>query len=258
MKMKEMNIVIIEDEEHNARLIIGMIEKLRPEWNILTVLESVSKSVEWFKNNPSPDLVFMDIQLTDGVSFSIFEKTSIESAIIFTTAYDEYAIQAFKVNSIDYLLKPLKESNLLQAIEKFEKWVPKEEVQQTDFQQLLKSISSGVKEYRERFLVAGAISYFKLYVKDIAYFYFENRVTFAVTFGGDEHILNSSIEKLEEELNPKHFFRLRRSHIVHVDAIQKFDNYFGGKLMVKLISPFSEEIVVSRLRAAEFKTWIDS
>lgn len=255
--MEVKNIVIIEDEEFNARLLIGMIEKIRPKWNILTVLESVSKSVEWFESNAMPDLVFMDIQLTDGVSFSIFEKIEMECGIIFTTAYDQYAIQAFKVNSIDYLLKPIKESQLQVAIEKFDKIVAFIEEEKPDYQQILNAIQNRSKEYRDRFLIAGAVSYTKLYVKDIAYFYSENRVTFAVTFDKQEHIINHTIEKIEEQLNPKHFFRAKRSHIVHIDAIDKIEPYFGGKLIVSLNSRFDTKLTISRLRASDFKCWMD-
>lgn len=255
--MEERKIVIIEDEEFNARLLKGMIEKLRPHWNILTVLESVSASVEWFQSNPMPDIVFMDIQLTDGLSFSIFEKTQIESGIIFTTAYDQYAIQAFQVNSIDYLLKPIKESQLEQSINKFERLVPLLEEEKPDYQQILNAIQYRKKEYRERFLIAGAISYTKLYVKDIAYFYSENRVAFAVTFDKQEHIINHTIEKIEEELNPKHFFRAKRSHIIHIDAIDKVESYFGGKLIVTLNARFNTNLTISRLKATDLKNWMD-
>ncbi len=255
--MDVINCVIIEDEEFNAKLLVGMIKKLRPKWNILAVLESVSESVKWFESNPSPELVFMDIQLTDGVSFSIFEKTTIESGIIFTTAYDQYAIQAFSVNSVDYLLKPIKESLLEVAIEKFDRYVSYLEEEKPDYHQILNAIQSKTKEYRDRFLVAGAVSYTKLYVKDIAYFYSENRVTFAVTFDKQEHIINHTIEKIEEQLNPKNFFRAKRSHIVHIDAIDKIEPYFGGKLVVSLNPHFDTKITISRLKATDFKNWMD-
>lgn len=255
--MEGKNIVIIEDEEFNAKLLIGMIEKLRPKWKILEVLESVSKSVEWFESHPAPDLVFVDIQLTDGVCFSIFEKTKIDSGIIFTTAYDQYAIQAFSVNSIDYLLKPIKESHLKMAIEKFDKIAAFLEDEKPDYHQILNAIQNRTKEYRERFLVAGAVSYTKLYVKDIAYFYSENRVTFAVTFDSKEHIINHTIEKIEEQLNPKGFFRVKRSHIVHIDAIDKIETYFGGKLILSLSARFDTKLTISRLKATDLKNWMD-
>lgn len=256
--MEERNIVIIEDEEFNAKLLLGMIEKLRPNWNVLAVLESVSASVEWFESNAIPDLVFMDIQLTDGVCFSIFEKTQIESGIIFTTAYDQYAIQAFQVNSVDYLLKPIKESQLENAIIKFEKLVNIFEEEKPDYRHILNAIQNKNKEYRERFLIAGAVSYTKLDVKDIAYFYSENRVTFAVTFDKHEHIINHTIEKIEEQLNPKHFFRAKRSHIIHIDAIDKVESYFGGKLIVSLHSKYETRLTISRLRASDLKNWMDA
>lgn len=254
-----MKVIIVEDELHNYRLLRGMVEKLRPQWEIPEGLESVKSTVEWLRNNPSPDLIFMDIQLTDGISFSVFDEVKVDSMVIFTTAYDEYALRAFQVNSIDYLLKPVKQGKLEQAIEKFENLLKLQQIQhadQPDYKELLQAITQGERKYRKRFLISGAKAYFKLDVDDIAWFYTENRVTTAVTFKGDEHIIDLTIEKLEEQLNPELFFRTNRSTIVHINAIRKFENYFGGKLILRLIHPFDEPITISRLKAAEFKDWV--
>jgi len=254
-----MKVIIVEDEMHNYRLLKGMVEKLRPDWEISEGLESVSNTVAWLENNPTPDLIFMDIQLTDGISFSIFDKVQIDSMVIFTTAYDEYALRAFQVNSIDYLLKPIKLEKLEQAIEKFEKLVlplqnPKEN--KPDYKEILQAITQGEKKYRKRFLVTGATSFFKLDVDDVAWFYTENRVTTAVTFQGKEHVVDQTIEKLEDELDPEVFFRTNRSTIVHINSIRKFENHFGGKLILRLIHPFDQSITISRLKATEFKDWV--
>ncbi|WP_372648422.1 LytR/AlgR family response regulator transcription factor [Draconibacterium sp.] len=254
-----MKVIVVEDEIHNYRLLRGMVEKLRPEWQIVEWFESVKSTVAWLKNNPAPDLIFMDIQLTDGISFSIFDQINVTSMVIFTTAYDEYALRAFQVNSIDYLLKPIKEEKLRLSIEKLEHMalVSKEKPESTpDYKELLQAITSGDKKYRKRFLISGATSYFKLDVEDVAWFYTENRVTTAVTYQGKEHVIDLTIEKLEEQLDPDLFFRTNRSSIVHINAIRKFENHFGGKLILRLIPPFDEPITISRLKATEFKEWV--
>ncbi|HYQ57687.1 MAG TPA: LytTR family DNA-binding domain-containing protein [Draconibacterium sp.] len=254
-----MKVIIVEDELHNYRLLKGMAEKLRPDWQIVEWFEGVKSTVAWLNSNPAPDLIFMDIQLTDGISFSIFEQADVSSMVIFTTAYDEYALRAFEVNSIDYLLKPIKEDRLLLAIEKFEHMVSASNEKlgsALDYKELLQAITSGEKKYRKRFLISGATSYFKLDVEDIAWFYTENRVTTAVTFKGKEHVIDLTIEKLEEQLDPDLFFRTNRSSIVHINAIRKFENHFGGKLILRLIPPFDELITISRLKATEFKEWV--
>lgn len=256
-----MKVIIVEDEQHNYRLLKGMIEKLRPGWEVAGQLESIKSTVAWLKNNPAPDLIFLDIQLTDGISFSIFDQVQVSSMVIFVTAYDEYALRAFQVNSIDYLLKPAKMEKLTQAIEKFEAMVKLPQQSSTnlpDYKELLETITQGQKKYRKRFLVSGATSYFKLDVDDIAWFYTENRVTTAVTFQGKEHVVELTIEKLEEQLDPEVFFRTNRSTVVHINSVRKFENHFGGKLILRLIHPFDEPIVISRLKAAEFKEWVGS
>lgn len=255
-----MKVIIIEDEQHNYRLLRGMVEQLRPQWEISNCFESVRESVEWLQTNPAPDLIFMDIQLSDGISFSIFEQTRVESMVIFTTAYDEYALRAFEVNSIDYLLKPIKLEKLRAAIEKFEHLVQNAQpsTPKPNYDELIELLENKEKKYRTRFLVSTPTSFFKLDVKDIAWFNTENRVTTAYTYQGKAHVLDTTIEKLEEQLNPEEFFRTNRSSIVHIDAIRKFESHFGGKLVLKLIAPYHEEsIIISRLKAASFKAWID-
>jgi DNA-binding LytR/AlgR family response regulator len=254
-----MNVIIVEDELHNYRLLKGMVEKLRPDWEIVEWFESVKSSVAWLESNPAPDLIFMDIQLTDGISFSIFDQVKVESMVIFTTAYDEYALRAFEVNSIDYLLKPVKQEKLKGAIEKFETIFHQSsnnEDSRPDYHEILNAITQGEKKYRKRFLICGATSYFKLDVDQIAWFSTENRVTTAFTFEGKSHIVDLTIEKLEEQLDPEIFFRTNRSTLVHINAIRKFENHFGGKLILRLIHPFDEPITISRLKATEFKEWV--
>lgn len=255
---KTVKIVLIEDEIYNLRLLEGMIKKLRPGWEIIQTFDSVASSVGWLKNNPHPDLFFMDIQLADGLCFSIFEKVEIKSMVIFTTAYDNYAIRAFKVNSIDYLLKPFKEKDLETAIEKYENFrrSPAQLYDAEDYTEILEAIRSSEKRYRKRFLVSKGAAYYKLSVDEIAYFYSENRITTAVTFNRHNFVIDFSLDALEEELSPDNFFRINRQVLINIRSLEKIENYFGGKLKVRLNPPFEEGVMISRLKASDFKNWV--
>jgi len=246
-------------------MLCDLIAKLRHNWKVEAVLESVKESVEWLTENKSPELILMDIQLSDGICFSIFEKIErqITSRIIFTTAYDEYAIRAFKVNSIDYLLKPINEQELKSAFRKFEELraenLPMDYSLSDDrdyYQNVIKSILEGKKEYRSRFLITGISGYRKLETKDIAYIYSDNKITSTVTFDKKEYTLDYNLEQMESELDPDKFFRLNRKIIANIEAIIKVSHDEGGKLKV-FLDPVPEfEITVSRLKASEFKTWM--
>ena len=252
-----MKIIIIEDELHNLRLLEGMIKKIRPGWEVVQTFESVKSSLKWLRENPHPDLFFMDIQLADGLCFSIFDEVEIQSMVIFTTAYDNYAVQAFKVNSIDYLLKPFREKDLEAAIKKFEHFrTVAGPAGNHDYSDILSAIRYGEKKYRKRFLVSRGAAWFKLAVEDVAYFFSETRITTAVTFHNQNHVVGFPLENLEEELDPEVFFRANRQVIVNIDAIEKIENYFGGKLKVRLNPPFEDEVIVSRLKAFDFKEWV--
>ena len=264
----DINAIIVEDEIHSGEMLRDMITDLRPDWKILTMLQSVSETVEWLKNNEHPHIIFLDIELADGNCFSIFDQVEVnESGIIFTTAYNEYALKAFNLNSIDYLLKPIKEEDLERSISKFEsaieiisKVTEEEEKKKTadiDYQELARSIAKTQGGYRKRFLISKREAFFKLGVEDIAYFYFEARVTFAVTYEGRQHILSTSLDKLEEELDPEMFFRSNRQTIVNVEAIDKFESYFSGKLVVKLVNNLHDKIMISRAKAGAFKDWMN-
>lgn len=260
MLNKDVRLVIVEDEAHNSRLLQGFIKELRPDWKIETSLESIEESIGWFGANSFPDLILMDIQLSDGICFSIFDRVELPAScrIIFTTAYDEYAIRAFEVNSIDYLLKPIEKSALEKAFLKFEDLVniDSEVKNEVDYSHLINSILQGKKEYRTRFLISGISSYQKVEAKDIAYFYSENKLTFAVTWEKVSHTLDYNLEQLESELDPSIFFRANRKVIVHVDSVKKISNDLGGKLKVELRPQPEFEIIVSRLKATDFKNWM--
>lgn len=257
-KNLHVKVAVIEDEKPNMRMLTGMLKTLRPGWEVVAQLESVRQSLAYFSGREQPDLVLMDIQLSDGTCFSIFEQVKVISSIIFTTAYDQYAIQAFRVNSIDYLLKPVKESDLERALEKFEEWWSRNasEIPGIDYGELLKTIRSGQKEYRKRFLVSGGIRYYKLDTGDIACFVSESRITTAITWSGEKHVIDFSLDRLEEELDPDSYFRADRRTIIHIDLISRFEDYFGNKLIVRLKSPVNDKITISRLKASAFKIWV--
>ncbi len=249
-------VIIIEDEESISDLLQLMLAKIRPDWIIEGVFKSVQNSSEWLMHNKQPDLIFMDIQLSDGVCFSIFEKVKIDSMVIFTTAYDKYAIKAFEVNSIDYLLKPVKQERLLQAVIKFESINNKSSKENIDYDKISQIIKNGLTAYRIKYLIKASTSFYTIYTEDIAYFYIENRVLFAVTSDLKEHIIDYTMEDIELQLDPDSFFRVNRSYLVHNKFINKFENYFGGKLMVYLTPPLHKKINVSRLKAMDFKLWM--
>ncbi|MBB3697441.1 LytTR family transcriptional regulator DNA-binding domain-containing protein [Flammeovirga yaeyamensis] len=253
-----MKYLIIEDEMYNAEMLELMVQTLRPDWQLVDKIDKVSTAIEWFSNQPNAcDVIFMDIQLKDGISFSIFDKTQINQPIIFTTAFNQYAIQAFEVNSVDYLLKPIDENKLSKAIEKLEATITPSKSEDIDYQLILSAIQGEKKEYRKRFLIQGTQAYYKLDVNEIAYLKSESNITTAVLFSGKEYILNHTMESLESQLDPKDFFRVNRSCIVSIQSIKSFENHFGGKLAVFLTTNEQPEIMISRLKANTFKMWID-
>ena len=213
-----------------------------------------------YSRNCSEVAFFTSIEAIAAFSFSFIEQANPESMIVFTTAYDEYAIRAFKVNSIDYLLKPIDKERLTEALEKFEKLISKYYRpfgQQGDILEILQNITSPAKKYRTRFLISGEDKLFTLQVDDIAYFYSENKITFAVTHQNKEYIIDLSLDKLCEQLDPDRFFRTNRQTVVSVQAIQKIESYFLGKVVVKVIPPFKDKIIVSREKISAFKLWLN-
>jgi DNA-binding LytR/AlgR family response regulator len=252
-------ILIVEDELPTQRLLIKMIEELRPDWQIVAATSGVEETVEWLENNPHPHLVFMDVQLSDGLSFEIFDKIRLNSIIVFTTAYDEYAIKAFKVSSIDYLLKPIKTEQLENAICKYEriKAAISPQIDISELRDLSSLIKEGRTPYRNRLLVPVADGFLKLNIADIACFQSSQKVTTAITNSGKPHIIDMTLEKLEDELDPQCFFRANRQFILHIDAIQRIETWFNGKLVVKTKPEATEKIIISREKARSFKEWIN-
>lgn len=247
-------IIIIEDEEVNAQRLQRILLKIRPEYQVLDVLKSIEKSVQWLSKNDAPDLIFMDICLTDGSSFEIFNLIDVKSPVIFTTAYDEYALKAFKYNSIDYLLKPIETEELETAIMKLEKFENPHLDQHNIIQNLIESISK--KEYRTRFLLPQRDTFILVNVIEIAYFHSELGITYSTSYDGARNVIPLTLEVLEQQLDPKDFFRANRQYIVHINSILKVYNYFNSKLKLDL-KQCKEKIVVSRLKATALKDWMD-
>lgn len=246
-------ILIIEDEKPNADRLKRLISMIRPNAAIMEVIESVSESVSWLSSNKCPDLIMMDVRLADGLSFEIFDKTSFNCPIIFTTAYDEYAVRAFKYNSIDYLLKPIEKEELEKAFIMLEERNGPKPLQ--SIENLLSYINR--KDYRSRFLLPYRDGFKTALVSDVEYFYSELKVTRARLLDGKDEVLQQTMEELEQQLDPKVFFRANRQFIIHIDSVMQIHNYFNGKLKITLRKSQDTEIIVSRDKALLLKNWMD-
>jgi DNA-binding LytR/AlgR family response regulator len=251
-----MTTIIIEDEKPAARLLQRKLEKLDVEVGVM--LHSVEEATNWFSKNTHPDLIFLDIQLSDGLSFEIFEKIDIKSAIIFTTAYDEYALRAFKLNSIDYLLKPIDEDDLEVAVSKYKSRLPKKESLHVDFEEIKKMLSNPFeKSYKKRFTVKIGQHLKVIGTDEIECFFSENKGTYIHTFDNRNYLIESTLELLEQELDPKDFYRISRKFIIPLKAIKEIVVYSNSRLKLILPSYKEDEVIVSREKVTDFKNWID-
>jgi DNA-binding LytR/AlgR family response regulator len=222
------------------------------------MLHSVEESIHWFQNNKHPDLIFLDIQLSDGLSFEIFEAVEIRSAVIFTTAYDEYALQAFKLNSIDYLLKPIDDEDLNTAIEKFTARTPQKQSVTLDFNDIKKLLVNPIeRDYKKRFSVKVGQHLKLINIEDIECIYSENKGTYAHTTGGRNYLLDLTLDQLEEELEPHVFFRISRKFYININAIKDMVSYTNSRLKIKLKHFNEQEIIVARERVKDFKNWLE-
>ena len=251
-----MNIIIIEDEKPSARRLLRMLEKMGVKVN--QMLHSVEESITWFKNNEHPDLIFLDIQLSDGLSFEIFDEIVVKSAIIFTTAFDEYALQAFKLNSIDYLLKPIDEEELQAAVNQFDELKPQSQQVQLNFDDIKKLLSNPLERtYKKRFTTRIGQHIKMISVDEIECFFSENKGTYAHTINGRDYLLDTTLESLEHELSPKLFFRISRKYYININAIKDIISYTNSRLELKLNSYSSQEVIVARERVKDFKLWLE-
>lgn len=251
-----MNVIIIEDEKPAARRLSRLLSDLGIE--VATMLHSVDESIEWFQNNPQPDLIFLDIQLSDGLSFEIFDTVDVKSAIIFTTAYDEYALQAFKLNSIDYLLKPIDDEELESAVKKYRNFKPENQKIAVDFNDIKKLLENPLeREYKKRFTVRVGQHLKIINADEVECFYSENKGTYAATSDGRNYLLDTTLEQLEEELSPKVFFRVSRKFYVNINHIADIISYTNSRLQIKMKRFNEQEVIVSRERVRDFKLWLE-
>lgn len=257
-----MKVLIIEDEPFAQKELERLLGECNQKIEIMECIDSVEDSVDWLKYH-NPDLIFMDIQLSDGLSFEIFDKINIDIPVIFTTAYDEYAIRAFKVNSIDYLLKPVEIDDLNQALKKFENYKQKSEAKPTEegflnreqLEQLLNLYKP--TNYKSRFIAKLGDNIKHIAVEEIPYFYFEEKVVFLVTKQNDRYIVDYTLDQLERLLDPKKFFRINRKYIASIDSIDKVSKYFNSRLKIRLKPHIDDEILISRAKVKDFISWLD-
>jgi DNA-binding LytR/AlgR family response regulator len=250
-----MRILIIEDEKPAARLLQRKVEKLG--LHVETLLHSVEEALHWFTANEHPDLIFLDIQLSDGLSFEIFEKIEIKSAVIFTTAFDEYALRAFKLNSIDYLLKPIDEEDLEIAITKFKNQFQKSSISSLDFEAIKRMLVNPTeKTYKQRFTIKIGEHLKMISIEEVECFFSENKGTYLHTIDNRDYLLDVTLEQLETELNPKDFFRVSRKFIIPLKTIKDIVVYSNSRLKVILPTYKADEVIVSRERVNDFKEWL--
>jgi len=251
-----MKVVIIEDEKPAARRLSRMLAALNIE--VQEMLHSVEESLNWLQNNEHPELIFLDIQLSDGLSFEIFEEIDVKSAIIFTTAYDEYALRAFKLNSIDYLLKPIDEEELATAVKQFTKLHPKKQEVMVNLDEIKKLLINPLDRKFKRRLSIKVGAHIKIISTDIIEcFYSENKATYCFTNEKRSFLLDNSLEIWQEQLDPEQFFRVNRNFIVNINAIKDIIAYSNSRLKLMLHSYSETEIIVSRERVKDFKSWIE-
>jgi two-component system response regulator LytT len=252
-----MKVVILEDETLAADKLENALKEIEPNIDVRARLKSVSSAVEWFNNNPHPDLIFSDIQLLDGLSFELFAQIKTEKPVIFTTAFDQYAIKAFDVNSLDYLLKPISNEKLEVALAKFKNRQPKVLPNSVDYKELAKLIKGDQAEYKSRFMVRLGQKIIAIPIEKVAYFFSENKLTYIFTKDGKKYPADQPLDELIDLLDPRIFFRANRQFIITFESIAEIHPYFKGRIKLTLTPNTTEEVVISSERSPEFKKWID-
>ena len=252
-----MKILIIEDEELAVKKLQKTLFSIDETATVVGVTDSIKSSVEWLQDNVPPDLILMDIELADGQSFEVFNLVEVKSPVIFTTSYDEYALKAFKVNSVDYLLKPIQKEELQAALAKYKKLQEKSK-SDLNIDSLVKELQQKLqpKEYRKRFLVKHAQKLVSIEIEDIAYFYSDGRLNFFKTHDNKKFVVDYTMDELEDMLDASKYFRISRSFYVSAPCIEKIDDYFGNRLMLQLKPAVDKEALVSREKVTDFKKWM--
>ncbi len=254
-----MKVVIIEDEAPAFRRLQKILEEQTLEIEIVEVIDSVADSIKWIRNHDLPDLIFMDIQLSDGISFEIFDEVEVSCPVIFTTAFDEYMLKAFKVNSIDYLLKPIKNEDLAMSLEKFQAMKKSfGGASNESLPDLLKQIRLDDKKYKTRFLIKQGDKLWAVETKNISYFHLRHGVVHLVTNDGKKYIMDQTLDELIGVLDPEQFYRANRQFIVAFEGVKVVHRYHKGKLLLELSPSCEEETIVSAEKASEFKNWMGS
>ena len=256
-----MKVLIVEDEELAVKKLRKTLENVDSTAEVVGVTDSIRSSVSWLETNPAPDLILMDIELADGQSFEIFEKTEVKSSVIFTTSYDEFALKAFKVNSIDYLLKPIQSEDLQAALQKYrsmQAMYSNKDSSAMNVDSLVKELRQKLqpKEYRKRFLVKHAQKLISIEVDDIAYFYSDGRLNFFKTNDNRKFIVDYTMDELEEMLDPFKYFRISRAFYVSIDSVDQIHEYFGNRLLLQVKPAVDKEALVSREKVTDFKKWM--
>jgi DNA-binding LytR/AlgR family response regulator len=259
-----MKILIVEDEDLAVKKIQKTLASVDSEAVITGITDSIKSTVEWIQQNPQPDLILMDIELADGQSFEIFNLVEIKSPVIFTTSYDEYALKAFKINSIDYLLKPVQKEELQAALSKFKKIkqaygsADTGESKEVNLDSLVKELQRKLqpKDYRKRFLVKHAQKLVSVEIDEIAYFFSDGRLNFFKTNDNRKFVVDYTMDELQDMLDPAQYFRISRSFYVSVNCIDKIDDYFGNRLILQLKPVVDKEALVSREKVTDFKKWM--
>jgi two-component system response regulator LytT len=257
-----MKILIVEDEDLAVKKLQKTLAAVDQDANVVGIADSIKGTVEWLQQNPAPDLILMDIELADGQSFEIFNLAEIKSPVIFTTSYDEYALKAFKVNSIDYLLKPVQKEELAAALTKYRQMKKNYNAQPgsdgVNLDSILKELQQKLqpKEYRKRFLVKHAQKLVSIEIDDIGYFFSDGRLNFFKTTDNRKFVVDYTMDELEEMLDPEKYFRISRSFYVSVASIDKIDDYFGNRLILQLKPAVDKEALVSREKVTDFKKWM--
>jgi len=254
------NVLIVEDEIHAQKELSRLLNLCDYEINIIEYLDSIEDAVDWINNNPTPDLMFFDIQLSDGLSFEIFKHIKSSAPVIFTTAFNEFAIQAFKVNSIDYLLKPVKLSELNAALKKYSSLASKSEIvdkPSISIDQIEELIKLNNTKYKSRFITKIGDQILHISVDDIAYFKSEDNETFIVTRNNKRYIIDNPLDHIITTVNPDIFYRINRGYVVHIDSIKKINKYFNSRLHIELDPVDKDNVLISRVKVQDFLKWID-
>jgi two-component system, LytTR family, response regulator LytT len=255
-----MNVLIVEDEELAVKKLKKLIAEADTTLKVVGVTASIEESVDWLGSHPAPDLIFMDIELADGQSFEIFEQVDVQSTVIFTTSYDEYALQAFKVNSIDYLLKPIQKEDLQRSLKKLRdlRGNPQPATVPFSIEKLIKELQlqQQPSEFRKRFLVRQGQRLLSIETSEIAFFYTDERFSFFRTYTNQKFLVDYTLDELSDNLDPQHFFRISRSVIVTHRAVEQIQPYFGNRLSLLLQPAFDKEAIVSREKVSDFKKWM--